>query len=237
MNYPITLACLGFFGAKTIDLDETRKAGGYRGARPFDAADFAGHIDRVLGWYDPQITLAQLNLLDSHDTPRFITSVSGDQTALRLSYLFLFSYPGAPCIYYGDEIGLHGKHDPYCRNSFPWDESAWDHDLRGFVQRCIALRKSYPALRRGSYHRLYAHDEVMAFARWLGDEKLIIVLNASTATKNIALSLDAIKVSDAVASDVWNGGTLHPIESGQLRDLKIAPRSGCVLKVLPVEKH
>ena len=237
MNYPITLSCLGFFGAKTIDLEETRKAGGYRGARPLDATDFAEHIDRVLGWYDPQITLAQLNLLDSHDTPRFLSSVSGDQTALRLSYLFLFAYPGAPCIYYGDEIGLLGKHDPHCRNSFPWDESKWDHDLRGFVQRCIALRKSYPALRRGSYHRLYAHDEVVAFARWLGDEKLIIVLNASTATKSIDLSLNSIKVHDAIVSDVWNGGTLIPIEAGQLRDVKIAPRSGCVLKVLPVESH
>ncbi len=237
MNYPITLSCLGFFGAKTIDLEETRKAGGYRGARPLDATDFAEHIDQVLGWYDPQITLAQLNLLDSHDTPRFLSSVSGDQTALRLSYLFLFAYPGAPCIYYGDEIGLLGKHDPHCRNSFPWDEAKWDHDLRGFVQRCIALRKSYPALRRGSYHRLYAHDEVVAFARWLGNEKLIIVLNASTATKTIDLSLGAIKVNDAIASDVWNGGTLTPIEAGQLREVKIAPRSGAVLKVLPVESH
>ncbi len=74
-------------------------------------------------------------------------------------------------------------------------------------------------------------------ARWLDDEKLIIVLNASTATNIIDLSLGAIKVHDAIASDVWNGGTLTPIEAGQLREVKIAPRSGAVLKVLPVEMH
>ena len=230
MNYPVTLACLGFFGAQTIDLAETRKAGGYRGARALDAADFAECLDRILGWYDPQITLAQLNLLDSHDTPRFISSVNGDQSALRLSYLFLFTYPGAPCIYYGDEIGLQGKHDPHCRNTFPWDETKWDHDLRAFVQKGIALRQAYPALRRGSYHRLYARDAVYVFARELAGEPLVIALNASSATQTIEVPLSPIGLADGTLTDVWNGGALWPIVAGQLRDLKIAPRSGCVLK-------
>ena len=164
-----------------------------------------------------------MNLLDSHDTPRFISSVSGDQSALRLAYLFLFTYPGAPCIYYGDEIGLQGGHDPHCRNSFPWDEAKWDHDLRAFVQKCIALRRAYPALRRGSYHRLYAHDGVYVFARRLGGEQLVIALNASSATRTIDVPLGPIGLASGVLTDVWNGGQIWPFAAGQLRDLEDRP--------------
>ena len=95
------------------------------------------------------MTRAQLNLLDSHDTARFITCARGDESALRLAALFMLTYPGAPCIYYGDEIGLDGRHDPDCRKAFPCDENRWNHDLRDFFKRCIALRWAHPALRRG----------------------------------------------------------------------------------------
>lgn len=229
MNYPVTLACLGFFGAHTLDLEETRKAGGYRGARPLDVDDFAACIDRVLGWYDPQITMAQLNLLDSHDTPRFITSVGGDQSALRLSYLFLFTYPGAPCIYYGDEIGLAGRHDPDCRGAFPWDEAKWDHELRAFVQKGIALRQAHPVLRRGSYRGVYAGGDVYVFARQLDREVMIVALNASTATKQLDVPISHIGLGDGIYTDVWNGGARWTAAKGAIRALKLAPRSGCVL--------
>jgi len=78
--------------------------------------------------------------------------------ALLLAWLFLFTYPGAPCIYYGDEIGLDGGADPECRKSFPWDETRWDHDLRDYLKKLIVLRKENPALRRGSLLRLASHS-------------------------------------------------------------------------------
>jgi cyclomaltodextrinase len=233
MNYPVTLACLGFFGGAGLDLEETRQAGGYRGARPLDGHDFARNIDRVLSWYDPAVTQAQLNLLDSHDTPRFITSVNNDRSALELAYLFLFTYPGAPCIYYGDEIGLAGRHDPDCRRAFPWDETRWDHELRAYVKRGIALRRAFPALRRGSYAQIYAADEVYVYARQLDREKLIIALNVSTATRSIDLPVGALELTQGMAIEVWNGGTAWPASDGFVRDFKLAPRTGRVLKVLP----
>ena len=229
MNYPITMACLGFFGGEKLDVEETRRIGEYRGVRPLDAPDFAEHIDRVLGWYDPQIALAQLNLLDSHDTPRFITSVNRDWSALRLSYLFLFTYPGAPCLYYGDEIGMEGARDPDCRRSFPWDESKWDRDLREYVKKCIALRKAHPALRRGTYHRLFAHDSVYVFGRWLDQEKIVIAFNASSRTHTIDVPVDALQVQDGALVDVWNADARWPVTNGVVHDLKLAPRTGMVL--------
>ncbi|MGH2524375.1 MAG: glycoside hydrolase family 13 protein, partial [Anaerolineales bacterium] len=203
MNYLVTMACLGFFAGDQLDLDELRRAGGYRDVRPLTVTEFADRVDWILGLYDPAITQAQLNLLDSHDTARFITSARGDASALRLALLFMFTYPGAPCIYYGDEIGLDGKHDPDCRKAFPWDSTKWDHDLLAFVKRCIALRHAHPALRRGAYHRLYAGEGVYVFGRQLEAETLVIALNTASATRSIDVPVAALDLGDGFLFDVW----------------------------------
>ncbi len=70
-----------------------------------------------------------LNVISTHDTPRFRSMAGGDAASLRLGWLVLMTMPGAPCIYYGDEIGLAGEMDPDCRAAFPWDESRWDREL------------------------------------------------------------------------------------------------------------
>jgi cyclomaltodextrinase len=228
MNYLVTIACLGFFGGDRLDLKETRRTGSYRGVRPLDAEEFAERIDWLLHLYEPAITQVQLNLLDSHDTTRFLTSVSGDQSALRLAILFLFTYPGAPCLYYGDEIGLDGKHDPGCRKAFPWDPAQWDHGLLDFVKKCIALRGAHPALRRGTYEQLYAQEGVYAFQRQLGDDVLVIALNTAWDTREIDIP---IKMKDGDAGslgDVWNG-TPWRVREGSLQGLTLASRSGVVL--------
>lgn len=229
MNYPVTLACLGFFGGHHLDLEETRKAGGYRGARPMDGVDFAQAIDTVLSWYDPQITLAQLNLLDSHDTPRFISSVREDWLALKLAYLFLFTYPGAPCIYYGDEIGLVGGQDPACRGAFPWDTSRWNHELLAYVKKLVALRAAYPALRRGSYHRLYADREAYACGRWLDQDRIIIAFNTAETTKNIDIPVQSLGLSAGTLTDAFQADRRQNIVDGVLREVKLPPRAGLVL--------
>ena len=102
MNYLFTKPVLGYF-CDNLDLKEMRRAGGYHSVRPLDQREFTAAIDHLLAMYDPAVTQAQLNLLDSHDTPRFITCARGDESALRLATLFMFTYPGAPSIYYGDE--------------------------------------------------------------------------------------------------------------------------------------
>ena len=99
--------------------------------------------------YPPEVTRRQLNLLDSHDTPRFISMAGEDPAALRLATLVQMTLPGAPCIYYGDEVGLPGGHDPDCRRGYPWDGSHQDRSQRDFVRGLIALRRSEPLFRHG----------------------------------------------------------------------------------------
>ena len=164
MNYVFNRACLGFFGGER--LDASLRLGGFE-IPPLSASRFADAVDRMLSLYDWEVTLAQLNLLSSHDMPRFLTLVQGDREALKLAVLFQMTFPGAPSVYYGDEIGMEGGPDPDCRRAFPWDEGRWDRDLLNVFRRAIGLRRAHPALRRGRYLRLHADDAhgVYAFAR------------------------------------------------------------------------
>lgn len=177
MNYIFTRAATAFFGAQT--LAAVTPGGGYPPLKPLNAEVFAAEMDRMLGLYDWAITSAQLNLLGSHDTARFLYMVGGDKSALRLATLFQMAMPGAPSIYYGDEIGLTGGHEPASRGAMPWDESAWDQGLRADFQRAIALRHANPALRRGTYRTLLARGAHFAFLREHEGQRLIVVFNTS----------------------------------------------------------
>jgi len=221
MNYLVTAACLSFFTGKHLDLHETLKAGGYQGhIQPIDAND------SILGMYNPDVTRVQLNLLDSHDTPRFLTCAGSDPASLQLALTFIFTYPGAPCIFYGDEIGLDGRHDPECRKSFPWDQAKWNHQLRDFVKELIALRKTHKSLRWGKYQRLYSAEGVYAFKRTSDDETLFIALNAAEEPRSF----------EVAAADPGPGrkrilfGQAEIQKERDVMRLTIPPRSGIVFK-------
>jgi cyclomaltodextrinase / maltogenic alpha-amylase / neopullulanase len=188
MNYLFTKPVISYF-ADTLDLTETRKAGGFRALKPMDQKEFTKAIDTLLGMYAEEVTLAQLNLLDSHDTPRLLTMAKGDESALRLAVIFMFTFPGAPCVYYGDEIGMAGRHDPDCRRAFPWEESAWNRDLREYYKGCIALRKAHPSLRRGGFRLLHSGEDVYAFERSFEGESLAVALNLARQPRDIPPSI------------------------------------------------
>ena len=228
MNYLVTAACLGFFTGKHLDLNETLKAGGYQGhVGHIDANEFAKRIDLILGMYAPEVTRVQLNLLGSHDTPRFLTCAGRDLNSLKLALMFIFTYPGAPCLFYGDEIGLYGRHDPECRQPFPWDESKWNHDLRNFVKGLITLRKAHPVLRGdGSYKKLYSADSVYVFERASESETLLIALNASEAAHKVEVKTGTRSQSE---KQILFGQADVETDKESIR-LNLPPRSGIVLK-------
>ena len=228
MNYPVTGACLSFLTGTHLDLDVTLAAGGYHGlVSPIDAHAFADRIDSILGMYSPEVTGVQLNLIDSHDTPRFLTCARGDLNSLKLALTFMFSYPGAPCIFYGDEIGLSGRQDPECRQPFAWDQARWNHDLFGFVRELTSLRRSHEALRRGTFSRAYSADGVYAFKRSSDAESVLTVLNAAEDARTI--SLDAGEIGSG-AKKVLFGKAEFPA-GDRAAQIKIPARAGAILKL------
>lgn len=169
MNYPVTKSCIQFFASQEISAEE-----------------FAENLSSSLMWNSDQANFSMLNLLDSHDTMRFLTWCQGDKKKLMLAILFLFSYVGIPCTYYGTEIGMEGNGDPDSRRTFDWDESHWDKDLLTFYKRIISFRKKCKPLQYGNI-QMWANDGAFYLEREYGNEKVLTVLNNTGEDKNILL--------------------------------------------------
>jgi cyclomaltodextrinase / maltogenic alpha-amylase / neopullulanase len=226
MNYPFSRAVLGFCGARTL-------VQGYRQGNyplpPLTAEQFARQLDELHTRYDWQVNYAQLNLLDSHDTARALWIVGDEKSALRLSVLCQMTMPGAPCIYYGDEIGMSAGKDPFCRAAFPWqDEGQWDHDLLAFYCRAIALRHHTPALRTGTFHRLGASRGVYAFARLLPQQCAVVIVNTQTTQATADVDVTEVAPTGMVFDGVWNRGR-YAVNGQRLHRVTVPPRDAVVL--------
>ena len=158
-------------------------------------------------------------------TTRPVSSPRRAATATRcaLALLFLMTMPGAPCIYYGTEIGMAGGPDPDCRRAFPWDEAAWDHEpVATTTRRAIALRKARPALRRGTFERFYASNDVCTFGRRAADDAVVVAFNAGPEARTFNVDVGDL-LPDGTATDLWGGGTARVLH-GTLRHVTLPPR-------------
>ncbi len=84
---------------------------------------------------------------------------------------------GVPCIYYGDEVGVDGNNDPFCRKPFPWDPALQDTQLLALYQRMAKLRKAHRALRYGGCQVIYAEDNVVVFVRVYKQQRVLVAIN------------------------------------------------------------
>ncbi len=161
------------------------------------AAQFADKVEGFLKLYPRPNVYAMYLPLGTHDTERLMTLVK-DIRKVRLAYAFQFAYPGSPAIYYGDEIGMQGGKDPDCRRAFPTDQSAWNKDLRSWVQLLASLRRQLAPLRRGEYRRLFLDDKrrIYAFARSLGREHVLVALNGGPVRRNLQIPISELGWED-----------------------------------------
>ncbi|BAZ45835.1 alpha amylase catalytic region [Chondrocystis sp. NIES-4102] len=174
MNYPFAEATIAFAGGDNYQQKYCQH--GLIPYPPISAVEYAIKIEELLKLYNWEIQLAQLNLLDNHDTPRMFTTVGEDKNSFILATLLLMTFPGAPSIFYGNEVGLTGGKDPDCRRVFP-DAANWDVEILKVHKELIAVRHQYPSLRTGTYKTLYADQYLYVFARILEQEELIIAVN------------------------------------------------------------
>jgi alpha-glucosidase len=134
-----------------------------------------------------QIACQQFNLLGSHDTPRINNILGGDQSLIRLAVAFLFTYPGVPSVYYGDEIGMRGKDSLEARNCMEWESAKWDVDLRNFYQTLIHLRRSSSALIEGGFQVLLVEENSLAYLRDAEMDQIIVNGSRDSATRKQGL--------------------------------------------------
>ncbi len=229
MNYLFTRACIAFF-PQEHDLQVLKGTTLAKPDKP-GAKAFRHSIERLLELYHPDVTSVQLNLLDSHDMARFVSIASNDQTAFRLATLFQMTYPGAPSIYYGDEIGMSGGHDPLNRGAFPWHRpETWDRDLLHEVQRLIALRKSHAVFRRGTIEFLNtndSHDEVVAYLRKHEGKHGLVLINCGPDPIDVEVVVGRGIPEETRLREAWSHEPLV-IPDGRGPSLRVPGRSGRV---------
>ena len=159
--------------------------------------------------------------LSSHDTPRIATVLGGDPILGRLAVGLLMLWPGVPCIYYGDEVGLDGGGDPDNRRAMVWDEDQWDGDLRRWYQVLIKRRRQDEVLARGGVAVVHARGDVFCFARVLGDEVRLVALHRGRAATTVELDLSWLAPAATTARDALTRGSTVVVD-GQLT-LNLAP--------------
>lgn len=141
-----------------------------------DAEDFGYELRTLLAAHGTSAS-QMLNLLDSHDTPRVLTTFNTDTDKLRIALTLQMTLPGAPMIYYGDEVGMLGETDPDCRRCMPWDETQWNKEVQQFTRSLIHLRHAHPALRSGKLTQLAFFNGVYAYKQTLDDDEVIVIVN------------------------------------------------------------
>lgn len=157
MNYDFRRYCRRFFAEQTVD------------AETFDT-----NVSTLLLRYNENALFAQLNLLDSHDVSRFLSLCGGKTERMELAVLLQMTFPGMPCVFYGDEKGLCGESEPEYRRPMAWDASS---PLEEVYRRMIALRKTHPALRDGSFHTELACGGVYRYSRVWNGTKITVAMN------------------------------------------------------------
>lgn len=184
-------------------------------ARGGDSADSVQTLEKLRERYPSEAFYAMMNLLDSHDTTRLLSYLDGvdddrgqkdaahafptyattSDAAKQKQYmaaLLQLTYPGAPTIYYGDEVGMAGADDPDDRRTMDWSGS--NQDLFNWYAKLISLRKNYSALRTGSISMLPTGDNaVLSYVRADSSNQLLVATNNSAAAVTVSLDASAVK--------------------------------------------
>lgn len=223
MNYPFRTAALAWL-------------------RGGDASDFRRDMEEIRENYPPAAFHSGLNILGTHDTPRLLTMLGAARTPeskddratyhlspeeldmglarLRLGALLLYSFPGSPTVFYGDEAGVQGFEDPLNRGTYPWGRE--DPALLAYFRQLGALRKQRVSLQCGDIGYLYAVGGGLVLRRQSEDEVTVAAMNAGMQPLELS-----IPWSGALAKDALTGQQFFA-RNGMLR-LTLPPVGGVLL--------
>jgi len=162
MNYSFLYTCTDFFAKRVINVKQ-----------------FSDRIGYLLMRYRKNVQYAQMNLLDSHDVPRFLSQAGGDVRRLKLAVLFMMTHVGAPCIFYGDEKGLDGMAEIEYRKPMQWDDTEYSKDIRNYYKKLISIRKDNMDLMLGDYVARDADigKNILVFTREADGRRLYVIIN------------------------------------------------------------
>ncbi len=224
MNYPFRTALLAYL------------QGG-------DADAFRESMETLRENYPPEAYASAMNFLGTHDTPRILTVLGADSVPadkaeraafrlspaqrqrglelVRLAALVLFTFPGSPTVYYGDEAGMEGFEDPLNRGTYPWGRE--DSALLDYFARLGTLRRETPCLQRGGIEYLCTSGSLLVYARSGEGQRLVTAVNAGESAQTFSFPCPDPAVQDRLS------GELLRAENGLL-ELTLPPRSARLLQ-------
>lgn len=204
----------------------------------------AAKVQDYVGTLGLDRALLQINLLDSHDVPRFVNEPGSGvpESEIRSRYQLalgsLFTLPGIPQLYYGNELGMYGAGDPdnrYDMPSWAWDQAGRSTVRGGFlagggtpqttvdyVRKLASVRTANEALWKGSYSELWRPNggqNVFAFHRGTSSNQAVVVMNTSGSSATVTLSVQGKLAAGTTLTDQLGYGAPATVQvngSGQI---------------------
>lgn len=219
MNYQFRDACLRFFAEEKTT-----------------PTQFTDRLMAIDASYAPQVSRNMMNLLSSHDTPRFLTQCKNNAEMHKLAATLQFTWVGAPSIYYGEEIGMEGGPDPDNRRGMEWQKATASNPMLRHYKTLIATRNKSRALQSGDATILSTNDTdgTLAFSRTLDKDVAIVALNRSREPRTVIVSL--AKAPAAVRDALHTKGFTDALTGKRIAksnddsvSVALAPLTGAVL--------
>jgi len=190
---------------------------------------FIDETNKIKAEYPTPAFNSLLNLIGSHDTERFLNAVGKDINKFKKAVFFQFIFPGAPMVYYGDEIAMAGGQDPDNRRTMIWQKRPYSNkpndQLLEFYKKLIQLRHANNILKEGRINLSIQNNKsnVLIIERELNEEKIIGLVNISDQAEEISLEVGKDEIINLLTDRKYqakNGQINITIESDELLLLK-----------------
>jgi cyclomaltodextrinase len=187
MNYPFFLNLIDLLADEKISVSQ-----------------FVQNLGYLKGRLHKKCYPLMWNLIDSHDTARFLHLCKDNKKKQHLAAAFQLLLPGMPMIYYGDEYGMPGANDPDCRRGMYWDEEYQDKEMFEWYKRLLQVRKAHTCIVEGELAEAITRDEdeTIVLIRKNGEETIALIFNCSNHTKEFK---EYAQKQDLLTEKVFDG--------------------------------
>ena len=168
MNYPFYLNLIDLLADEKINVSQ-----------------FVQNLGYLKGRLNKKCYPLMWNLIDSHDTARFLHLCNDNKKKQHLAAAFQLLLPGMPMVYYGDEYAMPGANDPDCRRGMYWDEEYQDKEMYNWYKKLMQIRKTHACTVEGELIETITNDEedTIVLIRKSGEETLAMIFNCGSSIK------------------------------------------------------
>lgn len=168
MNYPFYLNLIDLLADEKINVSQ-----------------FVQNLGYLKGRLNKKCYPLMWNLIDSHDTARFLHLCHDNKKKQHLAAAFQLLLPGMPMVYYGDEYAMPGANDPDCRRGMYWDEEYQDKEMYNWYKKLMQVRKTHACIVEGEMIEIIANDDedTIVMIRKNGEETIAMLFNCGNSAK------------------------------------------------------